>query len=387
VTNKTVIRTGYGLSNFISTRGFTGGTLSTQFPVIYNVQVGSTNDSRVDGSFDSIPPIQFLSIPSNGKITPAPDQALFTIPAKNPMPLVHSYSFTIERDLGGGVVLDVAYVGTLGRNLPYNWSRNTAAPGGGTAGLLLNRQFGRLSSTTERGYGVNNHYNSLQTNLRKRMAHGLLFTVAYTYSKGIGIGSDISSFMNNINIGANRAVVDFDQTHMFVASHVYELPAGKGKRFLSRGPLSQILGNWQLNGIFRATTGLPLTVTADSTPCNCPGNSVTADALKPVTILGGTGPKQKWFDVTAFAQPGANRWGTAGRNTVRGPGTANYDMSLFKRFPVKDRFNIEFRTEFYNLTNTPLFGNPANSFTSATFGEISSATNQRNIQFALRLLF
>jgi hypothetical protein len=386
--DNTVVRTGYGLSNFIFTRGFTGGTLSTQFPVIYNVQVGSTNDSRVDGTFGAIPAISFTTVPSNGKIQPAPDQPLYTIPSNYPMPMVHSYNFTIERAIGAGTVWDVGYVGTLGRRLSYNLALNSAAPGTGTAGRQLNQRFGRLSDTTERGYGVNSNYNSLQTNVRKRMSNGLSFTVAYTFSKGLGVGGDNPSFLNNLNIRANYAVWDFDIRHMFVASHVYELPMGKGKRFLNgKGPLTHVVGNWQLNGIFRSTTGTPFTATADSTPCNCPGNSVTADALKPATKLGGVGPRQKWFDITAFAQPGPNRWGTAGRNTLRAPGIVNYDMSLFKKFPVKEVLTIEFRAEFYNLTNTPFFGTPATNVNSATFGEISSASNQRNIQFALRLLF
>lgn len=386
--NKTVVRTGYGISNFIFTRGFTGGTLSTQFPVIYNIQVGSTNDFRVDGSLGAIPAIPFTPVPSSGKIQPAPDQALFTVPSNFPMPMVHSYNFTVERLIGGGIVWDVGYVGNLGRHLSYNRGLNSAPPGTGNAGRQLNQLFGRISDTTERGYGVNSHYNALQTNFRKRMGHGLSFTAAYTFSKGMAVGGDNASFLNNLNIRANYAVFDFDIKHMFVASHIYELPFGKGKRFLhGKGPWTYAFGDWQLNGIFRFSTGTPFTATADSTPCNCPGNSVTADALRPAATLGGVGPRQKWFDVAAFAQPGPNRWGTAGRNTLRAPGMVNYDMSVFKRFPVGDLMNIEFRTEFYNLTNTPFFGSPATNVSSATFGEISSASNQRNIQFALRLLF
>jgi hypothetical protein len=391
--NKTVVRTGYGISSFTSTWGFTGGTLSTQFPVIYNVQQGVTGDYRVDGSLSTLPVVPLVPIPSNGKISPAPDQAFFTIPKHNPLPKTHSYSFMIERDIGAEIVWDVGYVGNVSRNLPYGLALNTAAPGTGATGRALYQKFGRTANTIERGQGMSSNYNSLQTNLRKRFGHGLMFTAAYTFSKGMGYGGDQAGggqdgFMNNLDLHTQYAPLDFDRKHMFVASHVYELPLGKGKRFLDKGgPINYILGNWQLNGILRLATGTPFTVTADSTPCNCPGNRLTADALKPAKILGGVGPGQKWFDITAFGQPGPNRFGTAGRNTVRGPGRKTYDMSIFKNFPIKERAKVEFRAEFYNLTNTPQFNNPSASLNSGNFGEISSAYGQRNIQFGMRILF
>jgi len=391
--DKTVLRAGYGISNFTATWGFTGGTLSTQFPVIYNVQEGVGGDFRVDGTFDSLPVVPFTPIPSNGIINPAPDQAFFAIPFHNQIPHVQSYNFTIEREIGWGVVWDVGYVGSLGRHLMYGLALNTAPPGAGSAGRVLFQKFGRNSNAIERGQGVNNNYNSLQTNLRKRMADGLTFTLAYTYSKGMGYGGDEagggqSGFMNNFDIRSQYAPLNYDRTHMLVVSHLYELPFGKGKRWLDqKGAVSYVLGNWQVNGILRSVTGTPITITADSTPCNCPGNSITADALKPPAKLGGVGPGQKFFDVTAFGQPGPNRWGTAGRNTVRGPGLINYDFSIFKYFPVRERVKIEFRTEFYNLTNTPHFNNPVANFNAGNFGEVTSAYGQRNIQLAMRIMF
>jgi len=390
---KTVVRLGYGISNFTATWGFTGGTLSTQFPVIYNVQEGVAGDYRVDGSFSTLPVVRFVPIPQDGKINPAPDQAFFHIPYKNPMPFVHSYSFVIQRELPWGVVWDVGYVGALGRRLPYGLALNTAPPGTGAAGRVLYQRFGRTANTIERGYGVTNNYNSLETNLRKKMSGGLMFTVAYTYSKAMGFGGDEAGggqtgFMNNFNIHWHYAPLNYDRTHMLVASHLYELPIGQGRRWLNRkGLWPSIVGNWQLNGIFSWYTGTPFTVVADSTPCNCPGNSITADALKPCRILGGIGPGEKWFDVTAFGQPGPNRWGTAGRNTVRGPGMRTYNFSIFKHFPIPERAKVEFRAEFFNLTNTPTFPNPDSNFNSGTFGEIRSASGERVIQLALRLLF
>lgn len=133
-------------------------------------------------------------------------------------------------------------------------------------------------------------------------------------------------------------------------------------------------------------SGTPFSVTADSTPCNCPGNSTYAEAVRPTRILGGLGPRQLWFDTSAFAQPGANRFGTASRNSVRGPGYATYGSSIFRVFPARERAKLEFRAEFYNLTKSPIFGNPSGDVNSGSFGTITSAGGERQIQFGLRLL-
>jgi hypothetical protein len=391
--DKTVVRLGAGVSNFIGQTGFTGGTLSCQFPVIYNVQVGTAGDYRVSGSLNSLPVVPLMAIPSNGIISPAPDQAFFNIPSHNPIPRVYSWSFTIQRAIGGGFTWDVGYVGNIGRNLPEGIGLNTAPPGTGAAGRLLYQKFGRTANTISRAYAVSNSYNSLQTSLRRRFSHGLMLTAAYTFGKALGYGGDQagggqSGYMNNLDRSKNHGPLSYDRSHAFVASHVYELPLGRGKRFLrSGGPVGYILGNWQLNGIIQLATGTPFNVTADSTACNCPGNSVTADILKPVRYLKGTGPGQLWFDITSFGQPGSNRFGTAGVYMVRAPGTHIYNMSIFKLFPVKERARIEFRTEFYNLTNTPQWGGPSGNFNSGSFGQITSAGGQRNIQFALRIVF
>jgi len=384
---KSVVRGGYGISYYTGRYGFTGGTLSTQFPVLYNIQNGVTGDFIVDGTFDILPVVPIIDIPSNGRITPAPAQAFFVIPRNNRYPYVQSFNLTYQRELGNSITWDVSYVGSLGRKLQYNLEINAAAPGTGTAGLPLNQRFGRTASTQERSHGINNNYNSLQTNLNKRFSGGLGFTVAYTYSKALDVGSDQPGFTNNLDWGANYGLANFDRTHMLNISHVYELPFGPGKRHLIEGPASWLLRNWQLNGIFRIVSGTPVNITADATPCNCPGNGNYADFLSAVKYLNGHGPGELWFDRASFAAPAANRWGTGGRNVVRGPGFTNYDFSVFRTFPIRERVNLEFRSEFYNLTNTPRWGNPAGNVNSGTFAQITSASGEREIQFALRLLF
>lgn len=389
--DKQVIRGGYGISYWTGRFGFTGGTLSTQFPVIYNIQQGTTGVYTIGGSLNSLPPVQFVTIPDNGLINPAPNQAFFVIPTRNPLPYVQNFNLTYQRQLGNGLTFDVAYVGALGRQLPYNQALNAAIPGTGPAGLPFFIQFGRTAAVSLRADGVSSNYNALQTNLSKRFSQGLTFTVAYAYSKSLDVGSNQPGFTDNLNLQRQYGPSDFDRTHLLTISHVYELPFGKGKKlFNGGGPAGFILGGWQLNGIYRLATGSPFTATTDATACNCPGNSNFADAIAPVHYLGGIGPKQPWFSTSSFAVPGPNRFGSAGRNTIRGPRLSNYDFSVFRTFAPIERIKTEFRVEFYNLTNTPHFSNPNGTVTSANFGIISSTLSgfgNRQVQLALRLMF
>jgi Carboxypeptidase regulatory-like domain len=391
LTDRQVIRAGYGISYWTGRFGFTGGTLSTQFPTIYNVQQGNTGDFQVDGSFNTLPVVQFVDIPSNGRINPAPNQGFFVVPPRNRLPYVQNYNLTYQRELGSGISFDIGYVGNLGRQLPYNRALNAAPPGTGSAGRPFFVLFGHSADVSLRAGGVNSHYNALQTNLSKRFSQGLMFTLAYAYSKSMDVGSNQPGFTDNLDLNRQYGPSDFDRTHMVTASHLYELPFGKGKRFLNQGGIAgRVIGGWQLNGILRFATGTPFTATADATSCNCPGNNNFADALTSVTYLGGIGPGQPWFSTSSFAAPGPNRFGSAGRNTVRGPRLTNYDLSIFRIFPFTERVKLEFRAEFYNLLNNPHFGNPSGNSSSAVFGIISSTLSgygNRQTQMALRLKF
>ncbi len=389
ITDKQVIRGGYGISYWTGRFGFTGGTMSTQYPVIYNVQAGTTGVYTVSGSLNSTPPLQYLTIPSNGLINPAPNQAFFTVPFSNPAPQTQNYNLTYQRQLGFGITFDAGFVGSLGRYLPYNRSLNAAAPGTGTAGLPFYALFGRTAQVTLRANGVNSNYNSFQTNLSKQFSKGLTFTAAYTYSKSMDVGNDQPSFTDNLNLHRQYGPSGFDRTHFLVLSHLYELPFGKGKALLNnRGIGAALLGGWQLNGILSLATGTPFTATVNATSCNCPGEGNFADAISPVHYLYGVGPGQPWFTTSSFAVPAPNLFGNAGRDTIRGPGLANYDFSIFRNFSLTERFKLEYRSEFYNLTNTPHFANPSGTATSATFGIISAtAAANRQIQMALRLRF
>lgn len=165
--------------------------------------------------------------------------------------------------------------------------------------------------------------------------------------------------------------------------------------------MGRIAGNWQLNAIFSKYTGTPFTVGTSNASLNAADGTQTADQVKDkVQILGGVGRGNSWFDPTAFIPVTAVRYGNSGRNIVRGPGVTNLDASIFRDFPLTERFKLQFRAEAFNVSNTPAFNNPGATASSATrnaAGEITAlggyteitgaAATERQFRFALKLMF
>jgi hypothetical protein len=296
-------------------------------------------------------------------------------------PYVQSFSLQLQQEFYYGTVLAVGYVGTLGRQLPYNYELNAAAPGTGVAGLPF-ASLGRTASTLQYAGGLTNNYNALQANLTKRFSQGLSFLASYTWSKALGYTTNSGSLLNPFNLRSNYGPLDYDRQHVLSISHLWELPFGRhGSNFMST-----LLGGWQLNGIFTWQTGTPLTITADPVTCACPGNTVLASLNGPASF----GPGTSYLNLSGFSTPGAGQFGNLGRGALRGPDTWNYDMSLFKTFRVHDRFNLELRGEAYNLTNTPHYANPVTNISSPQFGRITSMTTGafgRQLNVAARILF
>ena len=152
--------------------------------------------------------------------------------------------------------------------------------------------------------------------------------------------------------------------------------SAKGRRFLTSGIGSKVLGDWQLNGLFAAYSGTPFSVSAAATSLNAPGNAQRADQVKPdVTILGGVGPGNPYFDPLAFAPVTEARFGTAGFNTVRGPGLVNLDLGLVRNVRVNGRWQSQIRVEALNATNTPHFGNPGSNVSNLQLNPDGSIRN------------
>jgi hypothetical protein len=182
---------------------------------------------------------------------------------------------------------------------------------------------------------------------------------------------------------------------MFQLGYVYEVPFGSNKKWATSGVSRALLGDWQFNGVFAAYQGRQYMLSASGAALNMPGNAQTPDQVKTdVATLGLVGDDGTWFDTTAFARPTGVRFGTVGRNTMRGPGVVNMDLSLFRTFRITERFHLQFRAESFNLSNTPHFANPNGNANSSNFGKITSTQSaadavgrSRELRFGLRLGF
>lgn len=198
----------------------------------------------------------------------------------------------------------------------------------------------------------------------------------------------------------NKAVAVFDRTHNLQLYGNYELPFGHNKKFATSGLASNVAGGWQINWILSRTSGTPFTVGTSGTSVNAPGNTQTADQLlSDVSILGGHGVGQPYFDPNAFGPVTAVRFGTSGRNLLRGPGVFNLDGSLFRNFKIAERLTLQIRAEVFGATNTPQFSNPGATASSLTrnadgsiralngYTEITGATGERQFRFAAKITF
>jgi hypothetical protein len=236
--------------------------------------------------------------------------------------------------------------------------------------------------------------------LARRFANGLQLNASYTWGKGIGIynvqdSTDGPAIKIPAYYSLNRAVFGYDRTHSFNLAGVYELPFGKGKKWVSSGLGGALAGGWQANWLFSAYSGLPFGVGASDTSLNAPKNSQRADQVKPAAKWGGIGPGSPYYDPTAFARVTTARFGTAGFNALRGPGLMNVDFGLFRDFRVTEKVHTQFRAEALNLTNTPHFANPRSDRSGSNFmivdGIVNSgrepAGDERVFRFGLRLAF
>ncbi|MCC6264162.1 MAG: TonB-dependent receptor [Bryobacterales bacterium] len=323
---------------------------------------------------------------------------------------IQSWNLTLERKLPANFLVSAGYVGNQTVRQFLDRDINAAPLGAGTLGRpLVATQDRRIETLMWDGWASSN-YHSLQVALNKEFSKGLFMKGAYTYSKAINMSDDdgwAGLPLTNLEseMSRNRAVAGYDRTQMFVMSWVYDMPFGKGRPFELHGIADVIAGGWRLNGIYSAYTGTPITVTAGGNSLNAPGSTQTAYQIGPINKIGDVGPGTQYYAVESFRDPNFQRptneyrWGSMGRNSLRGPGFQKADLALFKDFRLTERFMLQFKAEAFNFTNTPRFGNPATNVSSMTlaasgaitnvnnFMAITSASDERKFRFGLRLSF
>jgi hypothetical protein len=433
LTSKTVLRGGYGMSADNNNWRY----FRNNYPNTTNSDVENTGSkvypwgpaaNLTGASFETLTPypglgtgIPTVALPniSSGEI-PLPNHTGSggdTIPFDFRRGYFHSYNLTVQREFAG-FVGEAAYVGTRGIRALTNENLNAGPAGGGLAGALLNAEFGESWTTINSATPLqNSYYDALQTRLTRRMGSSATFGFVYTWSKTID-GED-NEELNALlwpypaYYSRNKALAGFDRTSNVELYGVYQLPFGKTKRWATSGIASRLAGGWEFNWLMTRASGQPMTLTGGGSSLEAQGNTETLDQVGPSQIIGGIGPitgqpacpsystapSCYYFNPTSFTgvPTGQVRFGTTGRDILRGPGFFNLDASLFRDFRLTERFKLQLRAEEFSLTNTPHFANPGTSYPSSTFGVITSTLNlggqlagsggERWLWLAVKLLF
>ncbi len=323
---------------------------------------------------------------------------------------VQQWNLTFERQLPSQTLFSLGYVGQHGTHLmvpmPYFQKRlpgeggcpstaTSPCPSPYLAGNPALAVITQISGTESTG---RQRYDALQASLSKRYTQGLQFQLSYTWSKtmtnSIGYygdggqsGSNSAYWQDLWNSPAEWGRSYFDARHNFVGSYIYQLPFGKERKYGSHiNPIANgFLGGWQVSGIVSLRSGFPITIQGiDKSGTTSRGPR--ANCLGPNLSPHGVGLGAFWLDPFVFSQP-ASGFGNCGDNTVGGPGLSEFDLGVQKAFHVTESKRFEFRSEFINFTNTPIFNSPSRNVTSATFGEVLSSQGPRNIQLALKFYF
>jgi hypothetical protein len=397
--SKTSVRAGYGLFYDATLVGSMEQNISTNPTISFtNLSISNT---RLDNPSAGSPVVSLA--PANLRVWDPNYKD----------PYLQQWSLDIQRQIWTDSTLSIAYVGSKGTHLIGIADINQVPPGAAAAaglvpagGYITSGIRPRLNILRPyRGYNTINaivsafdsNYHSLQTSYNKRFGRQGNIGVAYTWSKNLTDNqSDRSNAaQNTYNWHAGEYGRAFlDRQHVLTASYIYPLP------FLlnSSSPLKYALGGWELSGIFTYNSGLPLTVT--SSLGNDPGglgsvNNAASSAGGRPDMIGdpnsGSGIRtiNKWFNTAAFVEVpvGANRPGNAGRGIIDAPGIVRLDFSIFKKFPIRERANIQLRGEAFDFFNHTNFNAPTVALGNANFGKILGSRDPRQIQIAAKLVF
>lgn len=342
------------------------------------------------------PPLTQLSDPSQALF-----QGLFSQNRNFKQGRIQQWNLNIQRELPGQVLLTAGYVGSRSAHiLTSSFNLNTSGPLFGIGQQPTPYPlFGTITGILDNGLA---RYDSFQVKAEtKSSKYGLYTLIGYTYARswdngfadGLGTPTGVAYFPLPVPQNSDKGFSQIQQNHILTASYVYDLPFGKGKAYGTnlQGVANQLVANWQVNGIVRATSGFPLFLTT----VNNSGTSVSAQfsGNRPDRICNGrldNPTVEKFFDASCFVDPPGGFLGNSTRSPLFGPGLVNFDFSVFKTFPLpfREGTSLEFRTEFFNIFNHPQFAQPDQSLTSPGFGVITSTVNNpRLIQFALKLSF
>lgn len=409
VTPKTTIRGGFGmytfpwnvdtyasccLGNAFTASGNETDSTGNVQPVVILSSDGNTNYQGAKGSA-----INALF----GRKPTTPDayngQAVGFQPYNQPLPLLKSWNFTVQRQLENNMIVEFGYIGSHETHLPFTKDvnqvpENRLAPN--DAQFRPYPEFQSLNGYTTEGIS---NYHAFQAQITRRFSNGLMFNFNYTWShmlsnqdsSGWGSLQGATPYQRAYDPLANYGNSNFDVRHMFKGSGGYDLPFGRGRRFLNTNAvLDEAIGGWRLFGEFVAQTGSPFT------PSVLVNNSYALSsnmlwypnvAGDPTAVPGGQNINS-WFNTNAFAAPAPGTFGNMGRNIVFGPGLSAVNMSLIKTFSITERIKLEFSANATNVVNHPSFALPDKIIGPGHKGQITATSvGARQMELVAKIWF
>lgn len=393
---KTVIRGGGGI--FYAFENNNSNPQVKNAP--YNGSIIQTNSSGTAG-FAAAAPISAGFSPDRPSLFPIAGSTFNVFSRRYPNPSANEWNLNFQRQLTSHDVFSIAYVGQTGAHILLTYNLNQATPGQGA--VAPRRPYPNLSDGSNNCVCANSVFNSLQVTYQNRLPNGFDFQGAYTWGHSIDNSSGQGNLVapqNPLDLRAFRGNSDFDTRQSAVLSWSYALPFGRGKRFAggAHGLKQAAVGGWQLNSIDTFQTGSPFTPIMATSLLNAGSAVQWPNRTGPGRLTNPT--VKEWFNPGDFESPGAPvpgqppPFGNSGRNILFGPGTKQFDASMFKDIDLNSDGSrrLQFRAETFNIFNTPQFNNPNASIGSNAAGIISSAgapllfqRTSREIQLAMKL--
>lgn len=310
-------------------------------------------------------------------------------------PRIHNYSLGIQQRLTGNTIFEIGYVGSRSSNLTYRKNLNQGAagtiqanPGVAVNALRPYKGYGEIYQYTN---GAISNYNSLQTRLQTRFRQGGLITLSYTWNKALTDGSSFDyQPQNSFDIHADYGPASYTQPKIFVASYVYPLPF-----WISQDTwYKKVLGGWQLSGLTRIANGLPINITLPSSAATAAGTGnlvgTNSVAVRPNSVIG-ISPYlrqgKQYLTAAAFSTPAPGTYGNLKYDDIKGPLYNNWDAALQKNIKIYEQVGAEFRAEMFNVPNHLSFFGVAGQLGSSNFGQVTSATDPRTMEFVVRVKF
>jgi hypothetical protein len=326
------------------------------------------------------------------------------IPYHTPVTRNYQWSLSVQRQLPGSMVGEVAYVGNHVTDLPFPADINQVPSEKlgqlatvGLANVQSLRPFPAFLGVGGGYFHAISNYHSLQLSVKKRFSHGATFDANYTFSKllseqdssGWSGNGGTQTYQDSYHLGSNYGFSNLDRTHMFKGNVVYQIPIGKGHKVLSNGgPLDWVVGGWQASSLFVVQSGSPYTPTMANNNAGAQAGTQRPNVVGDPTLSSPT--IQQWFNPAAFAQPTQFTWGNAGRNMLRGPGYSSIDFSMAKTLviPKWEKGRVQIRLDSTNVINHTSFANPNASILGSSAGRITGTTvSGRTVQLGARFSF